>query len=61
MGFFNHVFYPLISSQAIALYTPQHPRPPVVFNPQSMYEIAQLTGCNGLFAVPSAVDVCDSH
>lgn len=56
-GFIVHVFNPAVSSYPVTVYAPQDPRPPVTSDPQSVYEVAKLTGCTGLYCVPSFVEV----
>ncbi|EKM50943.1 uncharacterized protein PHACADRAFT_262848 [Phanerochaete carnosa HHB-10118-sp] len=55
-GFFVHVFYPAVSSYPIAVYAPQDPRPPIVSDAQSVFEVAKLTGCTGLYSIPSFIE-----
>ncbi|EKM50930.1 uncharacterized protein PHACADRAFT_199768 [Phanerochaete carnosa HHB-10118-sp] len=56
-GFIVHVLNPAVNSYPVALHTPQDPRPPIISDPQSVYQAAKLTGCNGLYCFPSFAEV----
>lgn len=60
MGIYMQLLLPLVSGQYIALYTPKAPEAPVVPNPQNVIEVAKITGCTAVGAVPSFIEVCIS-
>ena len=58
MGLLLQMFFPLCSSQAVAVFTPQHPEPPVVPTPVNIYEACKATKSEGVIATPSFIEVC---
>lgn len=57
MGLLLQLTCPLARGREVVVYTPQHPSPPVIAHPQSVYEVAKLTRCTALLALPSYVEV----
>lgn len=52
-----HLLIPLVYGDAIALFTPQAPNPPIVPNYENVFEASRITQCTGLAAVPSMLEV----
>ena len=57
MGFFLQLMQPLVMATPIVVFTPQDPDPPIVPNPQNVFEVARLAQCNAFIAAPSFVEV----
>ena len=57
MGLLLHLTYPLVVGRGVVVYTPQDPAPPVIAHAQNVYEVSKLAGCNGIFALPTYVEV----
>ena len=53
MGILWLLTVPLIHGDAVALFTPQAPNPPLVPNPENVLEASRVTQCDGLVTVPS--------
>lgn len=58
IGIVGHILTPLVSGLPVGLFTPQAPAPPVLPNPKNMLEVAMVTGCNAMAAVPIFIEVC---
>lgn len=57
MGVFSQLYTPITSGEAVALFAPQEPLPPIIPNPQNILEAAQATKCNSLSTVPVFLEV----
>ena len=57
MGIYMQFFAPLVIGEAIAVYTPQEPEPPVVPTPHNLLDVCKLTQSVAIPAVPSFVEV----
>ncbi|CAL1709603.1 unnamed protein product [Somion occarium] len=51
------ILIPLCLGEAVSLFTPQEPAPPVVPNPNNTLETARITHCTAIAAVPSFFEV----
>ncbi|GJE88440.1 acetyl-CoA synthetase-like protein [Phanerochaete sordida] len=56
MGLSQQLFFPLASAHPVVVYAPQHPAPPAVPHPQSIFALARASGCSALSLVPSVVE-----
>ncbi|EKM51563.1 uncharacterized protein PHACADRAFT_212203 [Phanerochaete carnosa HHB-10118-sp] len=56
VGMFQHVCNPLMSGSGTVVYAPQYPAAPTAPHPQSMYELAKLSGCTAMSLVPSVLE-----
>lgn len=57
IGLLLQLTYPLAMGRGVVVYTPQYPDPPILPHAQNMYEVAKMTRCNGIFAVPAFIQV----
>lgn len=57
IGVVMQLLLPLANAQTWAAYEPKYPAPPVVPTPQNTLEVAKLTGCDGILAVPTFIEV----
>ena len=57
MGLLLQLHLPLSTAREVVVYTPQWPAPPVVAHAQNVYEVAKLTKCTALLALPSFIQV----
>ncbi|GJF00089.1 acetyl-CoA synthetase-like protein [Phanerochaete sordida] len=56
MGFMMQLVHPLATGTAVAVYTPQDPAPPVVAQPQTVYEVSKLCKCTAVLVPPSFIE-----
>ena len=56
MGLVCQMMQPLVMGKAVVVFAPQDPEPPVVPNPQNVFELSRLTRCNGILTTPSFVE-----
>lgn len=57
MGIMWQLFAPLVSGDAVAVFAPQAPNPPIIPNAENMLEVGRITGYDGLVTVPSMLEV----
>ncbi|KAH8078746.1 hypothetical protein BXZ70DRAFT_658621 [Cristinia sonorae] len=57
IGVVGQVVLPLASGIPIAIFTPQAPAPPILPNPKNMLEVARVTGCDAMAAVPIFIEM----
>ncbi|GJF00095.1 acetyl-CoA synthetase-like protein [Phanerochaete sordida] len=56
IGIMQQLVHPLATGGMVVVYTPQDPAPPVVAQPQNLYEVAKLCKCNAVLALPSFIE-----
>ncbi|KAH8102928.1 hypothetical protein BXZ70DRAFT_927267 [Cristinia sonorae] len=57
LAIFMQLYAPLSSGEYVGLYAPQSPAPPIIPTPQNVLEVAQVTGCDGIFSIPAFIEV----
>ena len=57
MGILFQLCFPACSSEGVVVNAPQYPDPPVVPNPQNMFDVSKLAECVALIALPSFIEV----
>ncbi|EKM49837.1 uncharacterized protein PHACADRAFT_154467, partial [Phanerochaete carnosa HHB-10118-sp] len=61
MGIMFILAMPLVQADAVALFAPQAPNPPLVPNPENTLEASRITRSNGLVVVPSVLEICSRN
>ena len=57
IGLFLQAAHPLAVGRSVVVFTPQYPDPPTIAHAQSVYGVSRAAGCNGIFAIPSFIEV----
>ena len=57
LGLAWQICFPLKTAQRMAIYTPQHPAPPITPDPQSMLEVTKRLECTAIVTLPSFIEV----
>ncbi|GJE99727.1 acetyl-CoA synthetase-like protein [Phanerochaete sordida] len=56
LGVMLQLIHSLATGAEVVVFTPQHPAPPVVAHPQSVYEVSQLGECAAMLALPTFIE-----
>jgi hypothetical protein len=57
MGFFWQLLYPLVTGNPVAIFTPQHPNPPIIPTPSLLLESFIQSNVKAAFVVPAFLEV----